>query len=202
MALDFHPLDRLLELEGTGGSAIPYLGYVEVNLQIPGIKGYNEDILLLVIPSTTYSKYVSVMVGSKIIDRVMGMIMKGELARVTATWKQAHFSVVMSRSLQMPYKGTRGMGMLQRGLLPLSPPTLPHLRKSLWMVSKGMSIPHRVTISLFGTVNIHGNTDIWEHCMCVHMLAEPGQGPQVPPSWSQPLHMGSYTQAPPRCWSA
>ena len=47
MNLKVHSLDRLLELEGTGGSAIPYLGYVEVNLQIQGIQGYNKDILLL-----------------------------------------------------------------------------------------------------------------------------------------------------------
>ena len=52
MALKVYTLDRLLELEGTGGSAIPYLAYVEGNLQIPGIKGYNEDVLLLVIPTT------------------------------------------------------------------------------------------------------------------------------------------------------
>ena len=45
MMLKVHSLGKLLELEGTGGSAIPYLGYVEVNLQVPGIKGYNEDIL-------------------------------------------------------------------------------------------------------------------------------------------------------------
>ena len=37
MTMKVHPLDKLLELEGTGGSAIPYLGDVEVNLQIPGI---------------------------------------------------------------------------------------------------------------------------------------------------------------------
>ena len=35
LALEIHPLDQLLELEGTGGSAILYLGFVEVNLQIP-----------------------------------------------------------------------------------------------------------------------------------------------------------------------
>ena len=85
MTLKVHPLDRLLELESTGGSAIPYLGFVKVNLQIPYIKGYNEDVLLLVIPTTTYSKKVPVMVGSKIIDRVMGMIIKVELARATMT---------------------------------------------------------------------------------------------------------------------
>ena len=32
LALEVHPLGRLLELEGTGGSAIPNLGYIEVNL--------------------------------------------------------------------------------------------------------------------------------------------------------------------------
>ena len=45
MTLKVHPLGRLLQLEGTRGSAILYLGYVEDNLQIPGIRGYNEDVL-------------------------------------------------------------------------------------------------------------------------------------------------------------
>ena len=71
MALNVHPLDRLLQLEGTRDSAISYLWYEEVNLQTPGIKGYNEDVLLLVILTMIYFEKVSVMVGSKIIDRVM-----------------------------------------------------------------------------------------------------------------------------------
>ena len=36
--LEIQPLGQLLELEGTGGAAIPYLGFVEVNLQIPRVK--------------------------------------------------------------------------------------------------------------------------------------------------------------------
>ena len=51
---EIQPLGQLLELEGTGGAAIPYLGFVEVNLQIPGVRRYNEDVLLLAIPTTTY----------------------------------------------------------------------------------------------------------------------------------------------------
>ena len=35
MVLRVHPLNRLLELEGTGGSAIPHTRYVEIYLQIP-----------------------------------------------------------------------------------------------------------------------------------------------------------------------
>ena len=55
LTLQIQPLGRVLELEGNGGSATPYLGYVEVNLQILGIKNYNEDVLWLVIPTMTYS---------------------------------------------------------------------------------------------------------------------------------------------------
>ena len=78
MILKIHPLDRLLELEGTKGSAILYSRYVEINLQIPDIRGCNDDVLLLVMPTTAYSEKVPVMVGSNIIDRLMGMITKGE----------------------------------------------------------------------------------------------------------------------------
>ena len=76
MALKVLPLDRLLKLEGTSRAAIPYLGYVEVDLQIPGIRGYNEEFVLLVMLTTTYTEKVLVMVGSKIINREMGIIMK------------------------------------------------------------------------------------------------------------------------------
>ena len=124
MALKVYPLDRPLELEGTRCSAIPYLGYVEVNLQIPGIKGYNEDILLLVILTTTYSKKVPVVVGSKITDRAMGMNTKEELVRATMTWKQAHFVVVMPRSFQLPHRSTREDWDAAKGAAPSITPDL------------------------------------------------------------------------------
>ena len=76
----------LLELEGTGGAAIPYLGFVEVNLQILGIRGYNEDVLLLAILTMAYAEGVPVVVGSKIIDRALSYMTAGELAHVTVIW--------------------------------------------------------------------------------------------------------------------
>ena len=84
--LEIQPLGQLLELEGTGGAAIPYLGFVEVNLQILGIRHYNEDVLLLAIPTTVYAAGVPVVVGSKIIDRALSCMTVGELAHATATW--------------------------------------------------------------------------------------------------------------------
>ena len=89
------PLGQLLELQGMGGAAIPYLRFVEVNLQILGIQNYNEDVLLLVIPTTTYSKTVPVMEGTKIIDKALSLMTAGEHAKATMTWRQAHFGAVM-----------------------------------------------------------------------------------------------------------
>ena len=85
LGLKIQPLGRLLELEGTGSAAIPYLRFVEVNLQIPEIRRYNEDVLLLAIPTMAYSERVLVVVGSKIIDKVLGCMTVGELAKATAT---------------------------------------------------------------------------------------------------------------------
>ena len=85
LTLQTQPLGRLLELEGMEGSAIPYLRCVEVNLQILGIKNYNEDILLLVTPIMTYSEKIPVMVRSKIIDQAMRIITEGEPTKATMT---------------------------------------------------------------------------------------------------------------------
>ena len=63
LTLQIQPLVQLLKLEGTGVEPPHTSEFVEVNLQIPGIRNHSEDVLLLVIPTTTYSKMVLVMVG-------------------------------------------------------------------------------------------------------------------------------------------
>ena len=107
LTLQIQPFGQLLELEGTGGAAIPYLGFMEVNLQIPGIRSYNEDVLLLVIFTTAYSKMVLVMVGTKIIDKALGLMTVGELTKAMMMWRQAHFGVVMLGSLQLSCSSSR-----------------------------------------------------------------------------------------------
>ena len=86
----------------------------EVNLQIPGIRNYSEDVLLLVIPTTTYSKTVPVMVGSKIIIKALSLMTTGELVEATTTWRQAHFGAVMLGALQLPLSGLSESEMGER----------------------------------------------------------------------------------------
>ena len=49
LGLKIYQLDTLLDIEGFGGNDVPYLGYVEVRLQVKGISGMDEDSLFLVV---------------------------------------------------------------------------------------------------------------------------------------------------------
>ena len=46
------PLDQLVPIEGSGGADVPYLGYVEVQMQILGISSFDQDVLMLISHTT------------------------------------------------------------------------------------------------------------------------------------------------------
>ena len=179
LALEMQPLGQLLELEGTGGATISYLGFMEVNLQIPGIQHYNEDVLLLVILTMTYSQTVPVMIGSKIIDRALSVITKGELEKVTTTWRQAHFGAVRARSLQLSHINPSKTGM-EEEVSHSSPgsDTVEVQKFSLDDVKGPVCTIQKVTLPLLGTVSVCANTSVKGHCMQVHVLMEPMLGCQ------------------------
>ena len=145
----------------------------------------------------TYSKKVPVMVGSKIIDWAMGVITKGELAKVIMTWRQAHFGAVISGSLQLPRTSSNGTRVEKEVIhSSLGMDTVDVKEFSLDDVWGPVHTTWRVTIPSFGTVSIHSNTSVREQCMQVHMLAEPTPGPLLPTSvvptvTYRELHLGS-----------
>ena len=49
------------------GADVPYLGYVEVRMHIPGISSFDQDVLMLISHTTTrYHRRVPIQVGSQI----------------------------------------------------------------------------------------------------------------------------------------
>ena len=181
LTLQIQPLGQLWELEGMGGAAIPYLRFVEVNLQIPGIKSYNKDVLLLVIPTMTYSKTVPVMVGTKIINKALSLITMGELTKATMMWRQVHFGAVMSESLQLSCSSsgkskvtTGAASSIQQG------GTVEVQKFQLNDIKGSVCTTQKVTIPPFSTINIWANTSVKRHYMQVHILTELVLGPQLP----------------------
>ena len=64
-------LEVLLEIEGSAGVDVLYLGHTEVNLQIPEIENFSEDVLMLVYPDSKYSRKVPIVMGTLHIDAIL-----------------------------------------------------------------------------------------------------------------------------------
>ena len=55
MKLEPKQLQSILQIEGSGGLEVPYLSYVEVHLEIPEVKAFNQDVLILIVPNSTHT---------------------------------------------------------------------------------------------------------------------------------------------------
>ena len=61
-------LQSILQIEGSGGLEVPYLGYVEVHLKIPEVKAFDQDVLLLIIPDSAHTQCTPITLGTLHID--------------------------------------------------------------------------------------------------------------------------------------
>ena len=73
----------------TGVVDIPYMGYVEVNLKIPEIKAFNEDIIMLVIEDSGYAQNVSIQLGTLHINMALELISNKEITPLSTGWKHS-----------------------------------------------------------------------------------------------------------------
>ena len=69
------------------GGDVPYQSYVEAKLQIPGIKKFNTDVLMLVLPNSSYGMSVSVQMGSIQIDMALQLITPVDLNALYKSWQ-------------------------------------------------------------------------------------------------------------------
>ena len=94
-------MDSLLDIEGGGGIAIPYIGYVEVNLQIPEIKNYNEDALLMVMNDSKYGHKVPFAIGTTHIHAALKVMTEEEWDNITFPWQSVALPACTSKASGM-----------------------------------------------------------------------------------------------------
>ena len=75
-----------------GGGVVPYEGYVELGMHIPGIAAFDLDVLMLVIPESEYAKCVPVTIGTLHIDEIIGLITDQELRKAKKSWQHGIIS--------------------------------------------------------------------------------------------------------------
>ena len=74
---------------------IPYKGYIEANLIIPGLSQYNEDVLFLVVSVHKYGEWVPAQLSTLVIDHLVVTMTTEELQQTGEIWKQVHTSTVL-----------------------------------------------------------------------------------------------------------
>ena len=147
--LKIHKLDTLLDIEGTGGIDVPYLGYVEARLGIEEIQGMDEDCLFLVIPDSKYTKRIPVSIGTLHIDRCLEVLRGDEVKNLSKTWECALFPRYLMKS-----------------------ETLKDPEFDLNQVQGTVKLTEDVTLLPFETVHMSAKSSVWGHFKRVLVLME------------------------------
>ena len=80
---------HLMNLRLAAGFKTTLSGYIEYNLQIPGISSYNSNQVALVDEDNTpFSKEVSLTIGTKTEDMILEALKEGEIEMLDSIWKR------------------------------------------------------------------------------------------------------------------
>ena len=91
LKLRVYQLDTIIEMEATGGSLVPYTGYVEARLSILGIKAMSQNSLFMVVRDTNYTNRVPVQLGTLHIDEALALVTMEEYGNLSVAWARANF---------------------------------------------------------------------------------------------------------------
>ena len=152
--LQINPLDKLVEIEGTGGDIIKYIGYIEATLILPlGSQSFKTEALLLVLPSTDYQQRVPIAIGTTITDMVVDFINKIKPDNLSKSWKAVCCATQSKWLIQAQPEN-----------------------KYLVRTTKPVTLPP------FSTTTIRGSTKLRSHGMRLNLIAEPSNCTQHPAS--------------------
>ena len=100
--MDIMSLDSLAQevggkippIVGIGGIMVNPEGFIMMNVQIPCVKGYNEDQIAVVMDDPGLKDY-PVILGTPTIFRVMEVIKESEISKLVVPWASSRVSWLM-----------------------------------------------------------------------------------------------------------
>ena len=86
-------MDMKLKLDGLGGHWERPLGFVTARLQVPGIKGFDEDTIFLIVDDeSSFTKRVPVVLGTNCLRRVLMTIKESEIDELSTSWQSVNLT--------------------------------------------------------------------------------------------------------------
>ena len=97
--LSLHDLvDHPLNLVGLGGMRTHPLGFMILRVQVKDIAGYDEDVVFLVVSDKSeFSRHVPIMIGTCMLGRIINVIKKSEMDRLSTPWAMVRATHLLSR---------------------------------------------------------------------------------------------------------
>ena len=82
-------LHSVLQIEGSGGLNVPYLGYVETHLRVPEVKAFDTDVLLIIVHGSVHTMHTPITWGTLHIDMAIKLATKEELENLNKQWNRS-----------------------------------------------------------------------------------------------------------------
>ena len=154
--MDIMSLDYLAEeiggaiphISGIGGISVEPVGFVMMNVKVPGITGYNEDQITIVMDDPGMTEWL-VILGTPTIYRVMEVIKESEISKLVVPWASSRISWLM-RDVVAKLGQVKVNDIANKPIAPL------HVSEVVRVVSKCMVPP-------FGHKAIHGKVNLILH---------------------------------------
>ena len=81
-------------ISGIGGISVEPVGFVMMNVKVPGIAGYDEDQIAIVMDDPGMMEW-PVILGTPTIYRVMEVIKESEISKLVVPWASSQISWLM-----------------------------------------------------------------------------------------------------------
>ena len=96
-------MDSKVTCVGLGNSYTRLLGYVIVQVQVDGVRGYDEDQIALIIPDPSqFAKIVPVILGTPTIGQVVNVMKEAEMDALVMPWVNARVAHLLAMCRMVP----------------------------------------------------------------------------------------------------
>ena len=115
-------VDYQVNLMGLGGMRTSPLGFVILRMQVPGVTGYDEDVVFLVVADeSNFGQRVPLVVGTCTISRLINVICESEIDSLAMLWSTTRVVQLLSCQLGTVVPGPEGAETQEEGACGGSP---------------------------------------------------------------------------------
>ena len=145
----------ILHISGIGCISVEPVGFVMMNVKVPGVAGYDEDQIAIVMDDPGMTEWL-VILGTPTIYRVMEVIKESEISKLAVPWASSRVSWLM-RDVLAKLGHVVVNDIANKLIMPL------HIDEVVRVVSK-------CTVPPFGHKAIHGKVNLVLHGYKMNMM--------------------------------